>query len=166
LETILKQLEVATTTVAALLVLDLILHNKGLVGEVDGLGKGSRDGVVGGLTLGDETFVAINEDGVAVLYLPFADVAEGLSPYGSLLGGFGGCPSLRPVVGKLLEERCLDGGGLRAMRKAWSILYACDATRNKPTLKTGLVSSALDALAAATARRAESATLRIVYEGP
>ena len=87
MEAIFKQFEVATTAVATLLVLDLVLHNERLLAEVDGLLKGSRDGVVSSLVLGNEALVALNERGLGILDLPLADVAEGLAANGGLLGG-------------------------------------------------------------------------------
>ena len=59
LETIFKQLEVTTTTVTALLVLDFVLDNQRFVAEVDGLVKGSRDSVVSSLGLCDQTLVTL-----------------------------------------------------------------------------------------------------------
>ena len=88
LEAIFKQLEVATTAIATLLVLDLILNNQRFVAEVDGLCKRRGDGVVGRLGLGDESLVALDENGLRVLYLPLADIAEGLATDRGLLGGF------------------------------------------------------------------------------
>lgn len=94
LETILEKLDVATTTVAALLVRDLVLHDKGLVREVDGALEGSRDGVVRSLGLGNKTLVALDEDILCILDLPLADVAEGLAADWGLLGRLGRCPTV------------------------------------------------------------------------
>ena len=92
LETVLKELDVATTAVTALLVLHFILDNQGLLLEVDGLSEWCRNSVVGGLALRNETLVALNKDGFGILDLPLADVTEGFAADGSLLGGFGRCP--------------------------------------------------------------------------
>ena len=86
LETILKELDVATTAVAALLVLDLVLHDQGLVGELDGVLERRRDGVVCRLGLRDEALVTLDKDGLGILDLPLADVRERLAADGGLLG--------------------------------------------------------------------------------
>lgn len=112
LETVLEEFEVSTTTVAALLVLDLVLNNQRLLLEVDRFLEGCRDSVMGGLALGYETLVALNEGAGRVLDRPFADIAERLAAYGGLLRCLRRRPSARPVVGELLEERSLDRGGL------------------------------------------------------
>ena len=46
LEAILEQLDVTTTAIAALLVLDLVLNDKRLVRKLDGLVEGGRDSVM------------------------------------------------------------------------------------------------------------------------
>lgn len=69
--------------------------------------------MVGSLGLGDEALVALDEDFFWVLYLPLADVAEGLAADGGLLGRLGRCPAFGPVVGELLKERRLDARGLQ-----------------------------------------------------
>jgi hypothetical protein len=107
LEAILEEFDIATSTVAALLVLNLILHNKRLVGERDGLGKGRRDGVVGCLALGHQTTLAFNDRDGRLLNFPLADVAESFTPNGGLLCCFGGCPAFSPVFRELLDEGCL-----------------------------------------------------------
>ena len=88
LETVLEELEVATTAVAALLVLELILHNEWLVAELDGLGEGRRDGVVGSLGLRYETLVADDDGFQGLLDLPLADIAPSLATNSGLLGCF------------------------------------------------------------------------------
>lgn len=112
LEAVLEELEVTATAIAALLVLDLILNNKRLFGEVDGLSEGRRDGVVGSLGLGNEALVTLNGGLDGVLDLPLADVAERLGANGGLLGRLGGRPPLGPVVSELLKEGGLDGSSL------------------------------------------------------
>jgi hypothetical protein len=61
LETILEQFDVSATTVATLLVLDLILNDKGLVRNIDSLVERSRDGMVGSDTLRNEAKVAFDD---------------------------------------------------------------------------------------------------------
>lgn len=112
LEAILEEFHIATTAVAALLVFDFVLYNKGFVGKSDGRREGGRDSVVGCLALRDETLVAVNDRDGRIFDIPFADIAEGLTPDGCLLRGLGGCPSVSPVVSELLNERSLDLGGL------------------------------------------------------
>ena len=85
LEAVFQKLDVTTTAVAALLVLDFILNNQGLVGEVDSLVESSRDGVVGSLGLCDKTLVTLEDRYLRFLDLPLADVAEGLTANGRLL---------------------------------------------------------------------------------
>lgn len=96
--------------------LDLILNNEGLALVVNLLGELGRDGMVSSGVLDNETLVALNslvDDGL--LDGPLADVG----PFLTLLFGAGrvllrvrGLPSLVPVVGELLKEVGLDGGGL------------------------------------------------------
>ncbi len=112
LEAVFEELEVTATAVAALLVLDLILDDKGLLGEVDGLSEGRGDGVVGSLGLGDEALVTLDGGLNGVLDLPLADVAKRLSADGSLLGRLRRRPTLGPVVSELLEEGGFDGSSL------------------------------------------------------
>ena len=112
LETVLEELNVATTAVAALLVLDLVLNDERLVVELDRLSEGSGDGMVGSLVLGDESLVTLDRGLEGILYLPLANIAEGLCADWSLLGRFRHSPSFTPVVGELFEEGSLDGRGL------------------------------------------------------
>jgi hypothetical protein len=88
LEAILKKFHISTSTVTTLLVLDLILHHKGLVAEGDGLGEGCRDSMVSSLALCHKTAVAVNNRDRRLLDLPFADVAEGFTADGGLLRCF------------------------------------------------------------------------------
>lgn len=113
LEAVLKKLDVSTAAVSALLVLDLVLNDERLFAEVDGVLERCRDGVVGSLGLGNQALVTLNQRLEGILDLPLTDIAEGLAADRSLLCGFGGCPPLGPVLGELLEERSLDGGGLQ-----------------------------------------------------
>ena len=68
--------------------------------------------MVGGLGLGNEALVVLEERLDGVLDLPLADIAESLAADRSLLGGLGGRPPLGPALGELLEEGSLDGCGL------------------------------------------------------
>ena len=122
--------------------------------------------MVSGLGLGDKTLVILYEMCLGFLDFPLADVAERLATDRSLLGGLRRRPSFGPVVGELFEERCLDRGSLSAASQAGQELVVIRVCQTILTLKVYVVSSAVDALAAAATRRAESATLRIVYEGP
>ena len=107
LEPILKELDIATTAVTALLVLDLVLDDEGLVRERDRLIKRSRDGMVGSLALSNKALIALQDRNQRVFDLPLADVAEGLTANGSLLGSFRRCPTLCPVFCELLNKRSL-----------------------------------------------------------
>ena len=60
MEAVLEELDITTTAVTALLVLDLVLDDKGLVGKLDRLSEGGRDGMVGSLGLGYEALVALD----------------------------------------------------------------------------------------------------------
>lgn len=122
LEAILEELDITTTAVTTLLVLDLVLYDEGLVGEGDGLIKWGRDSVVCSLALCNKTLVTLNDGDQRVLDFPLADVAEGLTTNGSLLGCFRGHPTFCPVIGELLNERSLDSRGLR--RGEINIYYA------------------------------------------
>ena len=113
LETVLEKLDVATTAVAALLVLDLVLDNERLLGEVDGVVEGSGDGVVGSLSLCYETLVAFKDGLEGILDFPLADIAGSLGADWGLLGRLGGRPTLSPVVRELLDEGSLDGSRLK-----------------------------------------------------
>ena len=86
LEAVLEKLDVASAAVAAFLVLDLVLHDQGLVSELDGVLERRRDGVVCRLGLRDEALVALDKDGLGILDLPLADVRERLAADGGLLG--------------------------------------------------------------------------------
>jgi hypothetical protein len=108
LEAILKKFDVTTTTVASLLVLDLILNDEGFIFEVDRGGERCRDGVVSGLGLGNKALVALNEGRLGFLNLPFADVGEYLTADWCLLGCLRRCPAFRIVVSELLNERSLN----------------------------------------------------------
>ena len=114
LETILEEFDVATTAVAALLVLDLVLDDERLAiaAKLERARKRGGDGVVGGLGLGDEALIVLEERLDGVLDLPLADIAEGLAADGSLLGRLGGRPPRVPVLRELFQERRLDFRGL------------------------------------------------------
>jgi hypothetical protein len=61
LEAILKQFDVSTATIAALLVFNLILNDKGLVPSVDWFVERGRNGMMGRGTLCNETMVAFDD---------------------------------------------------------------------------------------------------------
>jgi hypothetical protein len=63
-------------------------------------------------TLSHKTSVAFNDGDGRILDLPLANVAEGLTADGSLLGCFRGCPAFSPVVRELLDEVGLESSGL------------------------------------------------------
>ena len=109
------------------------------------------------LSLCHETLVSLNDGYGRVFDLPLADVAERLGTTWRLLRCLGGCPTVRPVFSKLLEERRFDFGGL---------VNSSKSPRNSEedcsvTLKDGLGSFCARAPVAAKART-ESATLRIL----
>jgi hypothetical protein len=54
--------------------------------EINRLGEGGRDGMVGSFALGNETRDAFNSGEGRVFYLPLDDLAEGLAANGRLLG--------------------------------------------------------------------------------
>ncbi len=130
LEAVLEQLQVTTTAVTALLILDFVLNDERLLTEADRLGEGGGDGVVGSLGLGYETLVALNGGLDGVFDLPLANIAECLTADGGLLGGLGRRPPLGPIVRELFEEGGLDRSRLYAReRLARSILRLCKGMR-------------------------------------
>ena len=82
---VLKELEVPTTTVSALLILDLVLHDERFFREVEGFSERGRNGMVGGLGLCDQPEVAFDDRRRGLLYGPLANVAESLAPNRRLL---------------------------------------------------------------------------------
>jgi hypothetical protein len=112
LKAILKQLEVTTTAITALLVLDLVLNDERLVRNVDGLVEGGRDSVVRRHALRNETMVALDDRGGSFFDRPFANIGKGFTAHGGLLRSLRGGPSLVPTFGELFEERSLDFCGL------------------------------------------------------
>lgn len=147
LETVFEELEVATTAVTALLVLHFVLDNQGLLLEVDGLSKGCRNSVVGGLALCNETLVALNEGARRVFDRPLTDIAEGLAADGGLLRCLRRCPPARPVIRELFKEGCLDsstlysstglehdvddGGVVDDVQRRWALGRRCWPTRQR-----------------------------------
>jgi hypothetical protein len=85
LEPVLKEFEVASTTITPLLILDFVLNNEGFRFEVYGCRESSGDGMMCSLAFGNETLVAVYERDRGFLYLPFADVTEGFATDGCLL---------------------------------------------------------------------------------
>ena len=101
--------------------LDFVLNDQGLALVLNLLRELGRDGVVSGGILDDETLVA-NHAGIdgRLLDSPFTDVGPFLflfSGASHVLLGMGRLPPLLPVPSKLLEEVCLQLGGLR---DSWS----------------------------------------------
>ena len=88
LETIFKKLDISTTTVATLLVLDFILNDQRFFTEVNSLGEIGRNGVVSSFVLRHETLTAFDNSNGRFLDCPFADVTEGLAANWSLLSSF------------------------------------------------------------------------------
>ena len=88
METVLKKLDVATTTVSTLLVLDFVLNDQRLVLEVERGFQWGGDGVVGSLAFSDQTRITIDDWSAGFLDLPFADIAKCLSSNGGLFGSF------------------------------------------------------------------------------
>ncbi len=64
--------------------------------------------MVSSLGLGDETFVAVNNDQRGLLNFPFADIRESFGARVGLLGCLRRCPAVCPVLGELFDERSLD----------------------------------------------------------
>ena len=87
LETIFKELDIATTAVTALLILHLVLNDQWIILEVKRLGKGSRNGVVGGFAFRNQTLIALNDGNGRLFHLPLADITEGLTTDWGLFGG-------------------------------------------------------------------------------
>jgi hypothetical protein len=116
--------------------------------------------VVGGLALGDQTLVTLSDGDQGVLNLPLADVAEGLTTDGSLLGSFRGCPPFRPVLCELFNEWRFDRTRLY-IKQSVRRLEKCVRRR---TVNVGLGASDSEFANAPEAARAktESATLRMV----
>lgn len=158
LEAIFEEFDVTTTTVAACLVFDFVLNNKGFVLEVNGLREGSGDSVVGGFVLGNKAQVTLDGTDEGLLDLPFADIAEGLATNGTLLGRLRGCPAFTPVLSELFDEGCLDLGGLHI---TMLLKFIDTSSALKHTLNMGLASSAATTEVAARVTRAEIATLRM-----
>lgn len=98
--------------------LHLVLNNEGLALVVNLLGELGRDGVVSGGVLDDKTLVAVNSLVlVGLLNSPLANVGPflfllSLVGAASVLLGVRRLPSGLPVIGELLQEVRLDGGGL------------------------------------------------------
>jgi len=97
--------------------LDFVLDDESLALVINLLGELGRDGVVSGRVLDNKTLIALHSlvDG-RLLDRPLADIGPFLLIFaraGHVLLGVRWLPSLLPVVGELLEEASLDGGGLK-----------------------------------------------------
>lgn len=102
---------------ALTLELGLVLNDEGVVFVDHGLGELGGNGVVSSFVLEDKTLVSLNTtEDTWLLDGPGTDVSPLL--FSSLLLGVRGLPSRLPVVGELLEEVCLERGGLRRV-SAW-----------------------------------------------
>lgn len=87
METILEQLDVTSTAVSSLLEFSLVLNDESLALGVQGLGEGSRDGMMGSLGLGNKSLVALDGREVRRLFnRPLSYVAPGFTADGGLLG--------------------------------------------------------------------------------
>ncbi len=114
LEAILKQFDVSTTTIAALLVFNLILNDKGLVRSVDWLAERGRNGMMGRDTLCNETMVAFDDRRRRCFDRPFANIRKSFTANGSLLSSLRGSPPVFPAFGELFYEMTFDFRGLYA----------------------------------------------------
>jgi hypothetical protein len=93
--------------------LDLVLDNKRLSIVVDGLGELGRDGMMGSLVLDHETLVTLHAlQDRGLFHSPLADVGPFLVGGLVILLSRRDLPARFPVVGELLEQRCLELGGL------------------------------------------------------
>ena len=108
----LKQLNIPTPTIPALLELDLVLYDERLALGVQHGVERRRDGVVRRFGFRHEPLVVLDRRGEGFFHGPFAYVGEGLPAHGRFLCGFGGSPARGPVVSELLKEGSLEGGGL------------------------------------------------------
>jgi hypothetical protein len=170
--------------------LHLVLHDERLALVVNLLGELGRDGVVRGRVLDNEALVAVDALVlVGLLDRPLADVGPFLlcvlvGAAGVLLG-VGRLPPGLPVVGELLEEVRLDGGGLsdwwelsaavhdipssKKLAPSWSQAptfgsFSKDEREGKLTVKVGSSGTALDsstssAYATPASRAAAAATV-------
>jgi hypothetical protein len=96
--------------------LDLVLNNKGVVLVVNGRGELGRDGVVSSLVLDDQTLVTLHalQHG-GLLDGPGTNVRPLLIVGLDILLCVRRLPSVLPVVCELLEEWCLELGGLQML---------------------------------------------------
>lgn len=104
--------------------LDLILDNESLALVVNLLGELGRDGVVSSRVLDNKTLVTLHAlVDLGLLDSPLADVGPFLLVLAVLLG-VGRVPSGLPVVGELLKERSLEGGGLEKKKPLSATFYS------------------------------------------
>jgi hypothetical protein len=96
--------------------LDFVLDDERLALGVHGLRELGRDGMMGGLVLDDQTFVALNALQLGrLLDGPVADVGPFLLGAGAcllFLLGVRRLPPCVPVICELFKERGLQTGGL------------------------------------------------------
>ena len=105
-----------------------------------------------------ETKVALNDRSGSFFDRPLAYIGEDFVANGSLLCGLRGSPPLFPTFGELFDERSLDVCALYTDVRLGTKINEKTNTR---TLKAGLSSAETEETRAA-ARKAGSATLRIV----
>ena len=102
--------------------LHLILDNKSLILVVNRLGELGRDSVVSGGVLDNKTLIALDTfDLERLLDRPLADVSPFLRVFvgaGHVLLRMGRLPPGLPVIGELLEEIGLNGGGLQKQARS------------------------------------------------
>jgi hypothetical protein len=94
--------------------LDFVLNNKGVILVVNGFGKLGGDGMMSSLVFDNQSLVALHTlENRRLLNRPCTNVCPLLVVGLDVLLRVGGAPSGFPVVGKLLEERCLEFCGLQ-----------------------------------------------------
>ena len=107
-----QEFNITTTAVTTLLELCLILNDKWFSGDSDRALEGSRDSMVGGLSLCDETLLTLNDGDDRFFDFPPADVRVSLPAYRGLLSSLRRGPTIIPIIGELLEKWSFDLGGL------------------------------------------------------
>jgi hypothetical protein len=111
--------------------LDLVLNHQGFALVVNLLGELGRDGVVGGSVLDHKTLVAINTLQDSRLFNgPFTNVSPFVVGLGVILLRSGSLPPRLPVVGELLQEGSLEGGGLTKKKTISTYVYYRESAFN------------------------------------